>query len=296
MSPPSTYTPEIADRILRGLSGGRSLRAICNDPTMPPPSTVLDWVREDRDGFAARYQEARELGNPGLRSYTTLYTDAIAERMLGELRRGRALRDVCEDDGMPAVGTVTKWVKNDREGFAVRYIEARLAGHALMTRWTCYTPEIAELILDEMSNGRTLTEICSDPGMPSIRTVYQWAKQDREGFKALYHEARDFGCYTLSDQLFDIARDSRNDWTERRNKDGSTERVLDHENIKRSQLVCDVGRWRLSRMLPKAFGDRVTLNTEPEVRSDLAELMKEINGRSRGLPSQRLPAKKVDDG
>jgi hypothetical protein len=55
-------------------------------------------------------------------------------------------------------------------------------------------------------------------------------------------------------------------------------------------------RWLLAKMLPKTFGDRPTVNTQHEGTSDLAELMKQINGRSRGLPSQRLLPKKVDDG
>src|SRR5438876_307305 len=99
---PTVYTTEIAARILEQLANGRSLSALCKDEGMPPPSTVLDWVREDRDGFAARYQDARDLGNPAMRSYVTIYTDAVAERLLDELQRGRALRDVCQDDGMPA--------------------------------------------------------------------------------------------------------------------------------------------------------------------------------------------------
>jgi hypothetical protein len=65
---PTLYTAEIAERILDALVNGRSLSALCKDQGMPPPSTVLDWVREDREGFAARYQQAREAGNPFMRS------------------------------------------------------------------------------------------------------------------------------------------------------------------------------------------------------------------------------------
>jgi hypothetical protein len=160
---PYLYTAEIAEQILDALTSGRSLSSACEDEGMPPPSTVLDWVREDRDGFAARYQSARQIGNPGARSYTTLYTDAIAERLLCELRRGRALRDVCEDDGMPAVRTIARWVENDREGFAVRYLAARAAGHALMARFMLYTPVIADLILDELCSGRTRATCAKTP-------------------------------------------------------------------------------------------------------------------------------------
>jgi hypothetical protein len=208
---------------------------------------------------------------------------------LGEPRRGRALRDVCEDDGMPAVRTVARWVENDREGFAVRYLAARIAGRALMVRFTRYTPEIADLLLDELCDGRLLADVCGDPAMPSVRTVNQWVQADREGFKARYHDAREIGCYTLADQVLDIADDHRNDWTLRRSQDGNTELVVDHDNIKRSRLRVDARRWLLSKMLPKAFGDRLNLKPKPDDSSDFAELMKLIDGRTRGLPSDDLP-------
>lgn len=61
--PPShkRYTPEIAAAICARLAAGESLRAICRDPGMPAPSTVIDWVLADQDGFAARYDRARQI-------------------------------------------------------------------------------------------------------------------------------------------------------------------------------------------------------------------------------------------
>lgn len=40
-----------------------------------------------------------------------------------------------------------------------------------MSAPTAYSEEIAERILDGLMEGRTLTGICSDPGMPSTSTV-----------------------------------------------------------------------------------------------------------------------------
>jgi hypothetical protein len=286
---PTLYTAEIAARILDALVNGRSLSALCRDEGMPPPSTVLDWVREDREGFAARYQLAREAGNPFMRSHTTLYTDAVAERLLGELRRGRALRDICQDDGMPAVRTVTGWVNTDREGFEARYLEARAAGRARMKRFTLYTPEIAELILDELCSGRSLADLCGDPGMPSIRTIHHWVQEDRDGFEPRYREARDIGCHTLAGQILIIADDASQDWTVRQRDDGTTELVFNPENVKRSQVRIKAREWLLAKMLPARFGDRPSPDAKRDAEADIVEMMKLINGRSRGLPSEDLP-------
>ena len=54
------YTPEFAEEICRRMAEGASLREICRDKGMPE-STVRQWVRDDRDGFAAQYQAARAL-------------------------------------------------------------------------------------------------------------------------------------------------------------------------------------------------------------------------------------------
>jgi hypothetical protein len=59
---PTVYTPELADWTLDGLMSGRSLSAVCREPGMPTPSTVRNWAKEDREGFAGRYRLAREIG------------------------------------------------------------------------------------------------------------------------------------------------------------------------------------------------------------------------------------------
>jgi hypothetical protein len=59
---PTRYAADIADWIVEGLCEGRTLEAVCSDPAMPTAAAVRRWVREDRDGFAARYRRARLIG------------------------------------------------------------------------------------------------------------------------------------------------------------------------------------------------------------------------------------------
>lgn len=60
MARPSKYTVKIRDKICVRLSGGESLRSICNDKDMPVVSTVLLWVVENREGFSEHYARSRE--------------------------------------------------------------------------------------------------------------------------------------------------------------------------------------------------------------------------------------------
>lgn len=58
---PTKYTPGIARVILDRLCEGESLKSICDSPGMPKRETVHQWVVDDRDGFAAKYDHAREV-------------------------------------------------------------------------------------------------------------------------------------------------------------------------------------------------------------------------------------------
>lgn len=57
-----SYKQSIADTICTELAKGRSLRSVCRDDGMPPESTVRQWALDDREGFAAQYARAREIG------------------------------------------------------------------------------------------------------------------------------------------------------------------------------------------------------------------------------------------
>jgi hypothetical protein len=285
MSAPTAYTAEIADKILDALMDGRTLTEVCSDVGMPSTSTVRLWVAEDREGFAARYRQVRDV-SPSPARGPTLYTGEIADRILDQLAAGRTLIDVCDADGMPTPGTVRNWVTDDREGFRARYRKARDIGHAKAGRSAPYTPELAVRILAELREGRSLRDVCRDDGMPTSGTVLDWEATDRDGFAARYQRARDIGYQIRGEELDEIAADGRNDYVERRNKDGSIERVLDREHVSRSRLQLEQGRWALTNMLPRLYGKRVevTATHEHGVSSALSKVMKVIDGWSRGLP------------
>lgn len=61
MGMPDVYSETVADEICRRISNGESLRRICLDSHLPSLVTVRKWVIQDRDGFASRYKEARDM-------------------------------------------------------------------------------------------------------------------------------------------------------------------------------------------------------------------------------------------
>ena len=54
------------------------------------------------------------------------YSDEIAEAICERMARGRSLRSVCDDDDMPAMGTVFRWL-HAQPSFREQYARAREA-------------------------------------------------------------------------------------------------------------------------------------------------------------------------
>jgi hypothetical protein len=195
---------------------------------------------------------------------------------------------VCGDPDMPDHTTVNRWVVADRDGFAARYRQAREIGH-LRNAAVHYTAEIADRILDELMSGRSLEVICEAPDMPAASSVRRWITEDREGFEARYWKACEIGCQTIADQTLPIVDDRRNDWIVQLREDGTTEKILDPERVNRARLRIQARQWLVARRLPKIFGDRPQPKAPQDGNAAATEMMKELDGRTRGLPSEDEP-------
>ena len=53
------YSPELAEAILDWLIEGKTLKSFGEQPGTPSRKFVYEWVDQDRDGFAGRYESAR---------------------------------------------------------------------------------------------------------------------------------------------------------------------------------------------------------------------------------------------
>ena len=282
---PTRYTAELADRVLHGLTLGRTLKDICAEPDMPCETTVRNWVADDTEGFAARYGKAREIGDPLVRHWTR-YTAEIGERIVGEITSGRTLVELCSEPGMPPEGTVRQWIVDNREDFTERYRRAQEIGRALSGGPILYSAELADRVLGELMEGRTLIEVCRLPGMPSKAAVLLWARRDRDGFAARYKEAREIGGQIMADKLVLIGDNSQGDYVTRRTADDETIVVVDHDNIDRDRLRSDNLKWTLTRALPRIYGNRLQIDAKHGAGDGWAELLKELDGKTRGLPSE----------
>jgi len=121
-----------------------------------------------------------------------------------------------------------------------------------------FTPEIADRLCKLIAEGQSLREICSAEDMPGKTTVLRWLDKNEE-FRGQYARAREAQAEHWADEILEISDDGSNDWMERKNQDGSTYTVVDHEHVSRSKLRVDSRKWLMSKLAPKKYGDKVDM-------------------------------------
>jgi hypothetical protein len=120
-----------------------------------------------------------------------------------------------------------------------------------------YSQKTALEICKKLGNGESLRQICASSGMPGKTTIIKWLESNLD-FRAQYARARELQAEHWAEEIIQIADDSRNDFIEKENRDGSTYEAVDNEHINRSRLRVDTRKWLMARLAPKKYGDRVT--------------------------------------
>lgn len=143
-----------------------------------------------------------------------------------------------------------------------------------MGRQSSFTHEVADAICERLANGESLRAICRGDGMPPEGTVRQWVTDDVHGFAAQYARARDAGLDHMAEEILSIADDGTGDsWTD---DDGNVRTNTDV--VQRSKLRVDARKWYLSKLAPKKYGEKMTV--EHDVGDTLAERIKAARERT----------------
>lgn len=121
-----------------------------------------------------------------------------------------------------------------------------------------YTPELAAEICERLAAGEPLIAICRDDSMPNRCTVQQWVTYDVEEFSGRYARAREIGLEHMADELVEISDDGRNDWMDKADPDNPGYQ-FNGEHSQRSKLRVDTRKWLLSKLAPKKYGDKSSM-------------------------------------
>ena len=132
--------------------------------------------------------------------------------------------------------------------------------------------EIFDDIVKQISEGKSLRQVLRQTDMPSSRTFFKWLKDDELKVKQY---AR--GCELRSDLIFDqiltISDATQDDIII--NEEGKP--VTNHNVIQRDRLRVDARKWALSKMNPKKYGDKQSI--EMDVKDEKPFTFEIIDGR-----------------
>jgi len=103
------------------------------------------------------------------------------------------------------------------------------------------------------STPRSLRDVCSEPWAPPVGTFLSWRDADPV-LAEQYTRAREHQAELLEAEIQAIADDGQRDYVL-----GPQGPYVDHDHISRSRLRVDTLKWRLARMHPRKYGDKLEL-------------------------------------
>lgn len=129
-------------------------------------------------------------------------------------------------------------------------------------RPSTYTDEKLEEIVNRLSKGEPLAQICRDEDMPSVTTVWNWSKAHPHVSESIAC-AREEGEDWLAAECLEIADNATNDWMEHKTPDdNSLGWHLNGEHIQRSKLRIDTRLKLLSKWNPKKYGEKQSVDVD----------------------------------
>lgn len=139
-------------------------------------------------------------------------------------------------------------------------------------RTTEYTAEKADAICALIAEGKSVKSIGQMDDQPSEATIYRWLAAN-EGFCEKYARAREFQADVYAQEIIDIADDSAGDMII--DPETGAER-LNSEHVQRSRLRVDARKWAASKLQPKKYGDRQTVDLNTNEARDPAAIKAEL--------------------
>ncbi len=247
------YSALLADRVCEQIATTTvGLDTLCKGEDMPAKGTVLRWVKEHAD-FGRKYEQARERQATLPQRLPLPYSPEIADKLCRLIATGtRGLRKMRREEGMPGETTVRRWLKSNPE-FRRKYEQARAQQELLPERLPVpYRPETADEFCQTIACTLAgLDAICSRKGMPSLRTVLNWLRDDPD-FRRKYALAKQLQTDLLMEEILAIADDASKDVITIQGKE-KTWGIPNRARISRDWLRVKTRMWLAGQLMPKKY-------------------------------------------
>lgn len=130
------------------------------------------------------------------------------------------------------------------------------------------TSELESEIILALENGVGLRKWCEGKDGPSRSTVLKWQREN-DDFRAKCAHAREAAGELAAEEHYEITQNCLN---------GTVPPDV-------AGRVLSAMQWRASKLASKVYGDRHTVSGDPKAPLfDIGGLVKELDGRSSGLP------------
>lgn len=114
-------------------------------------------------------------------------------------------------------------------------------------RPTKLTPEVANIICAELSEGKSLRSVVKRDDMPSMVTVFNWLHTNPE-FLNQYTRAKLESADAFADDIVDVAQKT-------------LKGTYDPQS---ARVAVDAFKWTASKLKPKVYGDKLDVTTGGE--------------------------------
>jgi len=123
--------------------------------------------------------------------------------------------------------------------------------------------EVKEELLAQIAEGKSLRTICKQGGMPCIRAVLYWRRNDEE-FAHAYEQAREAGADAHADEIRELAMKA----------------LEKPEEAHAVRVALDALKWLASKQNWRRYGDKVEQHVVsiPQSPEDVARRIAQLEG------------------
>jgi Bacteriophage Sf6, terminase small subunit-like len=134
-----------------------------------------------------------------------------------------------------------------------------------------FDPDLARQICEALADGKSLTAICRDPGMPDRHTVRRWLADPANGsFREAHDAARLAWADTLFEEIAELGEEARRvaEAADTKGHNSNAAVAAIREEIRAKQWVC-------ARLRPDKYGDRIAAEVTGAGGKDLIPASRE---------------------
>jgi hypothetical protein len=109
-----------------------------------------------------------------------------------------------------------------------------------MGRPSSFCEKTADFICEGLMDGKSMRQICDEPGMPNRSTVLRWM-EERPDFASKCARARELQADLMDDLVLEEAKTCTND------------------NAQAARVRIAAYQWRAAKLAPKRYGDKIAV-------------------------------------